>query len=432
MTKNLDLRLLVLTALLSFPDSSHANLPLPPNLISKVVSSDAAGGDRFGFSVSITTSLALAGSPFQDNSRGINAGAGYLFDAITVEQLRKLLGTDTSSDDQFGFSVSIDESKAVVSAPGDADNGSFSGSAYVFDAATGNQLFKLKPLDGASGDSFGYSVAISGNTIIVGAVADDDGDNAAGSAYLFDATTGNELMKLTASDPGELDNFGYSVTIGDTKALVGSPFEDGSGNVNNNAGSAYVFDLSTGDELFKLIPSDSSTNDKFGLSVAIDGDTAIIGSPFDVTENGTTGSAYIFDLNTGTELHKLIASDAASGDVFGKSVAISGNYALVGARADDTQGIDFGSAYIFDVATGTELFKLTALDGAEDDEFGGALAMSENGIFVSAPFDDDAGSRSGSAYLFTSPIPEPQSFAMVNVATVILGTLFPRVRRPRS
>jgi WD40 repeat protein len=426
MNSDIVLKAIVLIALSSFTPLSLAN-PVPPRGAIKVFPSDAANGDQFGFSVALNSSLALAGAPFQDNSRGGNAGASYLFDARTGVQLRKFLGADTSSNDEFGFSVGIDESKAIISAPGDADRGSSSGSAYVFDTATGNQLFKLTPTDGAAGDSFGYSVAISGDTLIVGAVADDDGADAAGSAYLFNATNGRELTKLIASDPGVLDNFGYSVAISNNKALVGAPFKDGSSR-RFDSGAAYVFDVDTGEELVKLNASDSSFNDNFGLSVALDGNIAIIGSPFSVTSGGQSGSAYIFDVNSGAQLHKLTPSDAASGDVFGKSVAIWGNFAIVGARGDDTVGTDVGSAYIFDIRTGAELFKLTAFDGAEDDEFGGGVAIGEHAIFIAAPFDDDAGDVSGSAYLFANPIPEPHSLAMMGMIATILGIGFHRFR----
>jgi FG-GAP repeat len=426
MNINFVLKAIMPIVFLSLTHSSRAN-PVQPNRATKVIPSDAANGSQFGFSVALNSRFALAGAPFQDNSRGHNAGAAYLFDAKTGVQLRKFFGADTSSDDEFGFSVAMDESKAVVSAPNDAPNGGFSGSAYVFDTATGNQLFKLTPSDGAAGDSFGYSVAISGDTLIVGAVADDDGADAGGSAYLFDTTNGRELTKLIASDPGVLDNFGYSVAISNNKALVGAPFNDGSNRIRDS-GAAYVFDVDTGEELVKLNASDSSFNANFGLSVALNGDIAIIGSPFSVTSGGQSGSAYIFDVNSGAQLHKLISSDAASGDVFGKSVAIWDNFAIVGARGDDTPGTDVGSAYIFDIRTGAELFKLTAFDGAEDDEFGGAVAISEHGIFVAAPFDDDAGETSGSAYLFANPIPEPCSLAMVGVITTILGICFSRIR----
>ena len=186
---------------------------------------------------------------------------------------------------------------------------------------TGAELHKLTASDGAVGDQFGESVAISGNYAIVGAAKNDDDGTNSGSAYIFDVTTGNQLHKLTASDGAETDYFGYSVAISGNYAIVAAKYKDDNG---SNSGSAYIFDVTTGNQLHKLTASDGAESDYFGYSVAISGNYAIVGANGDDNDNGIdSGSAYIFDVTTGTQLHKLIASDGAASDYFGYSVAIS-------------------------------------------------------------------------------------------------------------
>jgi len=212
--------------------------------------------------------------------------------------------------------------------------------AALFDTET-----KLTASDAASGDSFGISVAISGNTVIAGASGDDDGGLESGSAYLFDVTTGNELFKLIATDDRLLDRFGASVAISGNTAIVGAALNDDAGSAS---GSAYVFDTTTGNQLLKLTASDAAKGDDFGFSVAISGNTAIVGAALDDDTGLHSGSTYFFDVTTGNELFKLTPSDAAVSDQFGTSVAISGNRAIVGARFDSHGGLtSAGSAYLF-------------------------------------------------------------------------------------
>ena len=206
-----------------------------------------------------------------------------------------------------------------------------SGSAALFDVTTGQQLSTLADPDavGLGGMDFGFSVAIDGNMAIVGAPK-------RGLAYLFDVTTGQELFQLTASDAAAYDLFGDSVGLSGDTAIVGAL----------GSHSAYLFDVTTGQQLFKLTASDAAAGDQFGRSVAISGDTAIVGA-YDSDPCCESGSAYLFDVTTGQELFQLTASDAAAGDFFGFSVAISGNTAIVGALDDDDAGLQSGSAYIF-------------------------------------------------------------------------------------
>jgi hypothetical protein len=262
---------------------------------------------------------------------------------LTLAQEIKLLPSDGATSDYFGYSVAISGTTAIVGAYGDGDNGGYSGSAYLFDTTTGTQIAKLLPSDGAGDDLFGNSVAISGTTAIVGAYGDDDNGGYSGSAYLFDTTTGTQIAKLLPSDGAVNDFFGTSVAISDTIAIVGAYLDDDNG---TNAGSAYLFDTTTGTQIAKLLPSDGAANGRFGTSVAIIGTTAIVGAYGDDDNGGDSGSVYLFDTTTGTQIAKLLPSDGAADDNFGYSVAISGTTAIVGAYGDDDNGGDSGSAYL--------------------------------------------------------------------------------------
>ncbi len=160
-------------------------------------------------------------------------------------------------------------------------------------ADLGDQLFKLLPDDGANSDYFGWSVGISGETAFVGAYFDDDNGDFSGSAYLFDSTTGVQIAKLLPDDGAVQDQFGISVAISGETAIVGARLDDDNG---SNSGSAYLFDTTTGRQIAKLLANDGAAGDRFGISVSISGATAIVGACFDDDNGGFSGSAYLFDV----------------------------------------------------------------------------------------------------------------------------------------
>ena len=337
--------------------------------------------------------------------------------APNIEQA-KLVASDAAAPDRFGYSVAISGDTALIGAYRNADDGANSGSAYVFTCSgtAWTQQAKLTASDAATGDSFGISVAISGDTALVGAIGDSDAGTYSGSVYVFtrSGTAWTEQAKLTAGDAVDQDYFGWSVAISGDTALVGAYKDDDDG---NSSGSAYVFNRSglTWTEQTKLTASDANSGDEFGLSVAISGDTALVGAYKDDDDGNSSGSAYIFDRSgtTWTEQAKLTASDAATGDYFGYSVAISGDTALVGALLDDDGGDNSGSAYVFGRSgtTWTEQAKLTASDASTQDSFGHSVAVSGDTALVGAYADDDGGNSSGSAYIFVPDNQPPTAAA---------------------
>ena len=323
----------------------------------------------------------------------------------------KILAADGASDDLFGYSVAISGDYAIVGARLDDDNGSDSGSAYIF-RRTGTNSWdggtKILPSDGASDDQFGFSVAISGDYAIVGAQGDDDNSSESGSAYIFRRTGTNSWdggTKILPSDGDFRELFGHSVAISGDYAIVGALNDDDNG---SDSGSAYIFrrtGTTSWDGGTEILPSDGASDDEFGNSVAISGDYAIVGARLDDDNGSASGSAYIFR-RTGTNSWdggtKILPSDGASFDRFGYSVAISGGYAIVGARFDEDNGGLSGSAYMFR-RTGTNSWdggtKILPSDGASDDFFGDSVAISGDYAIVAASGDDDNGSNSGSAYI---------------------------------
>ena len=322
-------------------------------------------------------------------------------------------GDATEDSDHFGDCVAVVDDTAVIGAPQDDLGGKTdAGSTHVF-VRSGTSWTKqavLTASDAKLQDEFGCSVSLSGDIAVVGARWDDHaGGTNAGSAYVFvrSGTSWTEQAKLTASDAAAGDEFGIFVSLSGDTALVGVPFDDHAG--GTDAGSAYVFvrNGASWTEQAKLTASDAALSDIFGWSVSLSGDTAVLGARWDDHGGGTNaGSAYVF-VRSGTswtEQAKLTASDATAGDFFGASVSLSGDTMVVGAVLDDYPGkLDAGSAYVF-VRSGTswtEQAKVGASDAAAGDNFGNAVSISDGTVLVAAVDDELEGEvDAGSVYLF--------------------------------
>jgi FG-GAP repeat len=365
----------------------------------KLLPSDGATGDEFGYSIAIANGVVAVGAHLNDDN-GISSGSAYLFDAATGVEIAKLLPSDGATDDEFGYSIAIANGVVAVGAHLNDDNGISSGSAYLFDASTGAQIAKLLPSDGAIVDYFGWSIAIANGVVAVGAPYDDDNGTNSGSVYLFNASTGAQIAKLISSDGAGFDEFGFSIAIANGVVAVGAYRDDDNGFWS---GSAYLFDAATGVEIAKLLPSDGAAEDRFGYSIAIANGVVAVGAHGDDDNGGWSGSAYLFDVATGVEIAKLLPSDGAGFDRFGDSIAIANGVVAVGAYRDDDNGSWSGSVYLFDAATGVEIAKLLPSDGAEGDSFGDAIAIAKGVVAVGAWRDGDNGSDSGSAYVFAVP-----------------------------
>lgn len=399
--------------------------------VEKLVASDATAGDYFGFAVSVSADgrTALIGAR-QDDDAGSSSGAAYRYDLTQDPPAEmKLVASDAASFDFFGYSVSMsaDGSTALVGAYGDDDPGNASGAVYVYDLTQNPPTeTKLKASDAAAGDLFGYPVSVSGDgrMVLVGARQDDDAGRSSGSAYVYDLTQDPpEETKLTASDAASSDFFGTAVSIsGDgNTALVGASHDDDDG---SGSGAVYVYDLTQSPPAeMKLTASDATNGENFGRSVSMNGDgtTALVGAHWGSADGSRLGSAYVYDLTQDPPAEtKLTASDATVDDFFGHSVSVSGDgsTALVGASLDGA-GSGSGGAYVYDLTQNPPAeTKLTASDAATGDNFGESVSLSGDGstALVGAYLDDDAGSGSGSAYVYELEVEEvfPEPIVLKN------------------
>ncbi|MCK9516969.1 MAG: FG-GAP repeat protein [Ottowia sp.] len=392
----------------------------------KLTASDGAVDDWFGNDVSISkdATTIIVGAYIDDNEKGADAGAAYIFTRTvnTWNQTFKIVGKDSGISDQFGVSVasSANGSSFIIGAYGD-DNlaGTEAGAAYIFDAVTTffptEEVAKLTAGDGAASDFFGYSAALSGdgNTAIIGAYGDDNANGTdEGAAYIFikDNGTWTQQAKLISLSSLGYSSFGWSVDLSEdgNVAVIGAPDD---ADVGADAGAAYIFTRTgtTWTQQIKMLPIDLSLS-KLGYSVSItaDGNTVALGAYGDTTNGASSGAVYVFTYDTGTtswsQQQKLMASDAAANDQFGTCVKIndSGNTMLVGARYDDS---NLGAVYVFafDGSTWTEQAKLTASDGVAGDQFGVGLALSANGntAAIGSQYDDTGALDLGSVYVFT-------------------------------
>ena len=382
-----------------------AGLPASVRAIDQVATLEADDGSsegNFGYSVSLLGNRALVGAPLSESGRG----AAYVFvrDGSSWTQEAKLVADDGAGADLLGTAVSLSGDRALVGAGNSGPSGVRTGSAYVFvrDGSTWTQEAKLTAEDGADGDRFGFSVSLSGDRALVGAQSNRANPNGpdTGAAYVYrrEGSSWIQEAKLVAADGAENDQFGASVSLVGGRALVGAVSDDDGGSFS---GSAYVFvhNGSSWTQEAKLTAADSAEDDLFGLSVALSSDRALIGAFGDDNESG---SAYTF-VRTGEEWSqedKFTSLDVEEGDGFGRSVALSGSRALVGANFAGENGSHRGAAYLFDFDgdSWTQEAKLLLSDSAPSDLFGGAVAFTEAFAVVGAEGRD---MLRGAAFVFS-------------------------------
>jgi len=419
------------------------------DMISKIVASDRGSDEYFGNEVAISGNFAIVGAYRENKSIDEgevihNAGAAYIFrfDGSEWVQMQKLVASNRGEDYYFGYSVDICGDYAIVGArEEDVAGGHKEGAAYIFhyNGSSWEQQDRIVADDRHFGDFFGYSVAMTENRAVVGAIYQDyaeagsDSLGQAGAVYVFSRSGESWIQsaKLVAEYRSEGDEFGSQVAISGSYIVVGVPLEDmdeDSLDYEMNAGAAYVFnyEVTHWSQSKKLLASDRNAYDQFGCSVDIDGSTIVVGAwmeDHDVDGLNTkekAGSAYIFNLNGSvwTETQKIVDSDRWVGEYFGYDVAIDDEYIIIGATQEnlDTSAANFisdaGGAFIFRNNGGVwqESEKITAYVRSEDDHFGNSVDISADVVIVGASGEDhdadDANTiyGSGSAYVFSSGI----------------------------
>jgi len=327
-------------------------------------------------------------------------------------KLNTILLPDESIDQGafFGSSVGVDRRTIVVGVQED-DNGVGSALVYRYDTET-KTLFeeaKLTPSNGEPTDDFGRAVAISDNFIIVGAQKNDEAGIDTGAAYIYMRTEldraevgeWKEVARLTPPDAKENERFGISVAIDRNVAIIGANGADQNG---ENSGAAYIFTLINDEWVFtqKLIAPDGEAGDNFGFSVAIYGSQAVVGAVWDGEKSG---SVYVYILIKGvwTVEGKFVADGGNPDDQFGWSVAMWEHTIAVGAFADDTSGLDSGAVYMFAKDSNEVWYqqaRVTPSDGEDNDHFGRSVDVHKDWLIISSPFDDEAGIEAGSVYIY--------------------------------
>jgi hypothetical protein len=404
-------------------DDSKAVYPLTVDPIvttfeGKLEAPDAAAFDVFGNAIAIHGDTLVVGALNKTGAAGNGQGAAYVYvksGASWVFQ-QKLLPNDPATNMQFGNAVAVEHDTIVVGAWRTSGVGSFQGAAYVFkrSGTSWAQEQKLTAPDAAAGDYFGSAVAISGDTVLIGAYHEGDPPlYEAGAAYVFvrSGTTWSFQQKLTHLDAALAENFGVSVALQGDTAVVGAWW------AAETAGRAFVFERFgiSWVETHVLMGSETLPDDLFGCSIAMSGNYLIIGAYGDDSESGLldVGSAYVFVKEFGTwhEVSRLTAQSPAEADLFGLSVAMDGDMAAVGAPfANGSAGVDQGLVRVFRRAGGSWLPTSTiyASDAQPSDLFGTAVGLSSERIAVGCRGDDGAaGTNQGSAYVYRVHDPCP-------------------------
>jgi len=404
---------LVLPALACLALSSMNPVPAAAQCVGGpffLTASDAAALDFFGAAVAISGDTLVVGASQPSGVPG--AAYVYRWDGFAYVFEAKLTASDGAGLDRFGDAVAIDGDTALIGARlDDGPAGSNQGSVYVFTRAGSvwTEEAKLVAGDAAASDQFGFAVALQGTTAVIGAIAGDGAVANSGSAYVFSGSGSSwtQDAEIAASDGAASDQFGVRLAISADTILVGASGDDGA--AGSNQGSAYVFTGSGAmwTQQAKILPTDPAVGDEFGISVSVSCDTAIVGARSDDGPAGSNqGSAYVFTRSgtIWTQEAKLTPADAAAADSFGTSVAVSGETAVIGAVGDDgPAGTDQGSAYVFtrSGSVWTEHSKLTEPDAGALHGFGGSTVLSSDVIVVGAnAYDGPAGADQGSASVF--------------------------------
>lgn len=391
----------------------------------------------FGSAVTLQGTVAVVGAPGYDPEfTTSDLGAAYVYrygDDGWVEE-QKLTKPQPADNDLFGRSVALagitdgTSNTLLVGMHNDESVEMGAGAVYVYehDGNAWEHTATLTASDGAGGDDFAYALAgdfsqdgdVNGADFVVGAPRHSLTDfNREGAAYLYHFDGGDwvETAKLTASDAALTAKFGQSVAMSGDRALIGAP-GDRAGGVGQNAGAAYVFEYDGNQwvERAKLTASDAEGQAAFGFSVALDGDRALIGARLDDELSGGAGAAYAFrfDGDEWVEEQKLTASDNNGFNLFGNSVALDGTQALVGSEnwAAPDEGAT-GKVYLFAYDAAEEQWEevggLVPEDGGTGDAFGWSVALDDGVVLAGAPDHNLPELANGAVYAYGEPETQP-------------------------
>ncbi len=372
----------------------------------------------------------------------VNAGANNGQSGTLLLDPKNIIITDTSTPlfnflnpnpntgDFFGFAVAAVGTNVVIGAPATASTTPRPGSAYLFNGSSGALLQSFNNPNPTPGDQFGRSVATVGTNVVIGApFASPGGITNTGSAYLFNGTTGGLLQTFNNPTGNAGDLFGWSVAGVGTNVVISAPFASPGG--ITQSGSAYLFNGNTGGVLQTFNNPNPLPYDNFGYSVAGVGTNVLIGAPATNAPILRPGSAYLFNGNTGALLQTFTNPTASPGDQFGFAVAGVGTNVLIGAPFDDTGATDAGSAYLFNGNTGALLQTFNNPTPTANEFFGRSVAGLGTNVLIGASSDNTGATSAGAAYLFNGTTggllqtfnnPTPEANDSFGFAVAALGT----------
>ncbi len=398
---------------------STGNQQISGITVNKLLASDGIADDNFGTSVSLSGNTAVFGSPFYDSNGLSNNGAVYVytFDGNIWQESAIITPTNAADNDEFGHSVSIDGTRLLVGAPYKTVNGvGNTGAAYVFDF-DGTSWVQTEQLDMSSvatqiiNANFGISVSLLGDKALIGAFKDKSAAvSTAGAAYIFTLQMGTwntNPIQLLANNAAINDRFGISVSLDINQALIGAFGHAGKG-------AAYVFDMTlvgaveTWSLSNQIDDSTGLVNDSFGYSVSLDNKRALIGANANDLAANTAGAAFIYDYNTSSsswvKSKTLTAGDAANFDKFGTAVDLSGNIAIVSApRKLSSSSVNNGKIYMYRKSgpNWIEINTFIPSTSSSESELGNSIEIDADSIVAGAWFDNEKDVLAGAGYIFT-------------------------------
>jgi len=315
---------------------------------------------------------------FRDETGYIN-----IFNTQTSSYVFSLYSESGNGADEFGASVDIQDGMVLVGAPAANTTWLAGGAAYLFDIQTGERLRLLFPNDGAPFDNFGSQVLIHDGMAIISAPGNDTQGNNFGAIYFFSIESGEQLSVLYP-DEDTNGSFGETALAMDEGILAVGAWLDSIG-TSQFVGSVFLFHVEAGAQRYRLNSEDFQTSRAFGMSLSLDQGMLAVGASND-TQNGTqAGAAYLFDVSTGEQLAKILPSDGAERSRFGESVHLANGLLAVGAEDHYVNGVQTGAAYIFDSQDYRQIAKLIASNGDSEDEFGATVFIDQRTVYVHAP-----------------------------------------------